>query len=136
MNSAFRKALAINEVGSVDTILKRFRPTVGMNEGDHEALTKTLKSTSQMPVTGETDEIIIDLSDGKNIHVTEFNRSYFELYFNIDIEVFQGKFPILPTDALSEWLTGEAIWTDWTEIPAFVDIAKITYFFKIGRAHV
>jgi hypothetical protein len=61
MNSAFRKALAINEVGSVDTFLKRFRPTVRMNEGDHEALTKTLKSTSQMPVTGESDEIIIDL---------------------------------------------------------------------------
>jgi hypothetical protein len=75
-----------------------------MNEGDHEALTKTLKSTFQMPVTGETDEIIIDLSDGKNIHVTGFNRSYFELYFNIDIDVFQGRFPILPTDALPEWL--------------------------------
>jgi hypothetical protein len=45
-----------------------------------------------MPVTGETDEIIIDLSDGKNIHITEFIRSYFELYFNIDIDVFQGDF--------------------------------------------
>jgi hypothetical protein len=112
MNSAFRKALAINEVGSVDTILKPFRPSVGMNEGNHETLTKTLKSTSQMPVVGETDEIIIDLSDGKNIHVTEFYRSYFELYFNIDIDVFQGKFPILPTDALPEWLDGEATWTD------------------------
>jgi hypothetical protein len=76
MNSAFRKAIAINEVGSVDTILKRFRPTVGMNEGDYITITKTLKSTSQMPVTGETDEIVIDLSDGKNIHVAEFNRSY------------------------------------------------------------
>jgi hypothetical protein len=97
MNSAFRKALAINEVGSLDTILKRFSLTVGMNEGNNEALTKTLKSTSQMPVTGETDEIIIDLSDGKNIYVTEFNRSYFELYFNINIDVFQGRFPILPT---------------------------------------
>jgi hypothetical protein len=42
MNSAFRKALAINEVGSVDTILKRFRPTVRMNEKNHEALIKTL----------------------------------------------------------------------------------------------
>jgi hypothetical protein len=100
-----------------------------MNEGDHEALTKTLKSISQMPVVGETDEIIIDLSDGKNIHVTEFNRSYFELYFNIDIDVFQVRFPILPTDALPEWLDGEATWTDWSTIPAFVDIAKITYFF-------
>jgi hypothetical protein len=126
MNSAFRKALAINEVGSVDTILKRFRPTVGMNEGNHETLTKTLKSTSQMPVTGETDEIIIDLSDGKNIHIIE---SYFELYFNIDIDVFQGRFPILPTDALPEWLEGETSWTNWTEVPAFVDIAKITYLF-------
>jgi hypothetical protein len=61
-----------------------------------------------MLVTGETDEIIIDLSDGKNIHVTEFNISYFELYFNIDIDVFQRRFPILPTDALPELLTGEA----------------------------
>jgi hypothetical protein len=81
-----------------------------------------------MPVTGETDEIIIDLSDEKNIHVTEFNRSYFELYFNIDIDTFQGRFPILPTDALPEWLDGEAAWDDWTAVPAFVDIAKITYF--------
>jgi hypothetical protein len=123
MNSVFRKALAKNEVGSADTILKRFC------QPDHKALTKTLKSTSQMPVSGETDEIIIDLSNGKNIHVTEFNWSYFELYINIDIDVFQGKFPILPTDALPEWLTGEATWTDWSEIPAFVDTVKITYFF-------
>jgi hypothetical protein len=48
MNSAFRKALAINEVGSADTILKRFRPTVGMNERDHESLPKILKSASQV----------------------------------------------------------------------------------------
>jgi hypothetical protein len=82
-----------------------------------------------MPVTGETDEIIIDLSDGKNIHVIEFNHSYFELYFNIDIDVFQGKFPILPTCALPECLDGEATWTDWTDVPAFVYISKITYFF-------
>jgi hypothetical protein len=43
--------------------------------------------------------------------------------------MFQGRFPILLTDALPEWLTGEAAWTDWTEIPEFVDIAKITYLF-------
>jgi hypothetical protein len=29
----------------------------------------------------------------------------------MDIDVFQGRFPILPTDALPEWLTGEAAWT-------------------------
>jgi hypothetical protein len=68
-----------------------------MNEGYHEALTKTLKSTSQMPVTGEIDEIIIDLNNGKNIHVTEFNHSYFELYFKINIDVFQGKSDSCPT---------------------------------------
>jgi hypothetical protein len=83
-----------------------------------------------MPVTGETDEIIIDLSDGKNIHVTEFNRSYFELYFNIDIDMFQGRFPILPTNVLPD---GLATWTDWTSIPVFVDIAKITYFFIVFK---
>jgi hypothetical protein len=64
---------------------------------------------SYLPVTGETDEINIDISDGKNIHATEFNRSYFELYFNIDIDVFQGRFPILPTNVLPEWLDGTAI---------------------------
>jgi hypothetical protein len=57
INSTFRKALAINEVGSVDTVLKRFSQTVGMNEGKHETLTITLKSTSQMPVTGETEVV-------------------------------------------------------------------------------
>jgi hypothetical protein len=72
-----------------------------MNEGDHEALTKTY-------------EIIIDLSDGKNTHVVEFNRSYFELYFNTDIDMFQGRFLILSTNDLPEWLDGEATWTDWT----------------------
>jgi hypothetical protein len=127
MNSAFRKALAINEVRSVDKILKRFRPTAGMNEGANKTLTKTLKSTSHMPVTGETDEIIIDLSDGKNIHVTELNRSYFELYFNIDIDMFQGRFPILPTDALPEWLTGEATWTDWSTMSIFQKCERIRF---------
>jgi hypothetical protein len=97
MNLAFRKAIAINEVGSIDTILKPFRLSVGMNEGNHKTLTKTLKSTSQMPIVKETNEIIIDLSDGKNIHVTQFNPSYFELYFNVGIDVFQGRFSILPT---------------------------------------
>jgi hypothetical protein len=46
MNSAFCKVLGINEVGSEDTILKRFHLTGGMNECNHETLTKTLKSTS------------------------------------------------------------------------------------------
>jgi hypothetical protein len=53
MNSAFRKAITINEVGSVDTILKKFRPSVGMNEGAHEAITKTVKSLTQVPVYGK-----------------------------------------------------------------------------------
>jgi hypothetical protein len=43
--------------------------------------------------------------------------------------VFQRKFLVLPTNALPEWLTGTAIWTNWTNIPTFVDIAKITHFF-------
>jgi hypothetical protein len=35
MNSAFRKAIAINEVGSIDTILKKFCPS-GRTRSDHE----------------------------------------------------------------------------------------------------
>ena len=129
MNSAFRKAIAINEVGSVDTILKRFAPTVGMNEGAHEAITKTVKSITQMPVHGETDDIVIDLSDSKNLHVTEFNRSYFELYLDFTIDLFQGTFPVLPTNAKPDFIGGEEVWTNWATVPALQDIAKVTYFF-------
>jgi hypothetical protein len=129
MNSVFRKALTINEICSVDTILKRFRPTVGMNEGDPEALTKTLKSTSQMPVTRETDEIIIDLNDERNIHITEFNQSYFEIYFNIYIDMFQGRFPILPTNTAPAWLNNTGHWTNCNTIPAY----SFLFFFYFSK---
>jgi hypothetical protein len=129
MHSSFQKEIAINTVGSVDSILKRFSPTVGMNEGAHEAITKTIKSISQMPVHGETDDIVIDLTDSKNIHVCEFNRSYFELYLDFTIDLFQGTFPILPTNARPSFIPADEEWTNWTTVPALVDIAKVTYFF-------
>jgi hypothetical protein len=43
--------------------------------------------------------------------------------------MFQRRFPILPTNDLPEWLDALAVWEDWIAVPAFVDIAKITYFF-------
>jgi hypothetical protein len=129
MNSSFRKLIAINQVGSVDSILKSFRPKVGMNEGSGEALSKTIKSLSQMPVYGETDDIIIDLTDSKNIHVAEFNRSYFELHLDFTIDLFQGLFHILLTNAHPDFLNNTEWWTDWSTILALVDIAKITFLF-------
>jgi hypothetical protein len=130
MNSSFRKVIAINEVGSVDTILKKFRPTVGMNEGAHKSLSKTIKSISQMPVYGETDDIVMDLTDSKNVHVCEFNRSFFELYLDITVDLFQGQFPLLPTDVHPEDLVGDGeSWTNWATIPSLIDVAKVTYFF-------
>jgi hypothetical protein len=44
MDSAFLKVTAINQVCNVDTILRRFTPQVGINEGAHEAISKTIKS--------------------------------------------------------------------------------------------
>jgi hypothetical protein len=130
MNSAFQKAVAINQVGSVDTILRRFSPQVGMNEGAHESINKTVKSVSQMPVLGETDDIIIDLTDSKNIDVCEFNRSYFELYLDFTLDLFQGKFPLLPTDVHPDELVGSVeTWTNWSTNPVLQDIAKTTFFF-------
>jgi hypothetical protein len=38
-----------------------------MNEGAHEYLTKLIKSISQMPVHGETYDIIIVLTECKNV---------------------------------------------------------------------
>jgi hypothetical protein len=130
MNSAFRKAIAINEVGSIDIILKKYRPSVGMNEGAHEAITKTVKSLTQVPVYGETDEILIDLTDSKNIHVCEFNRSYFELYLDFIVKLFQDEFPILETNARPIDTVGAGNnWTDWTSEQSLENIAKIIYFF-------
>jgi hypothetical protein len=98
MNITFLKAATTNSVDNIDSILRRFAPEVGLNEEAHEAIVKTTKSISQMPVHGETEDIIKDLIDSKNIHVCEFNRSYFELYFDITINLFQGAFPLISTD--------------------------------------
>jgi hypothetical protein len=65
-----------------------------------------------MPVHGETDDIVINLSDSKNVHVCEFNRSYFELYLHFDIDLFQGNFPLLPFNAHPSDLVGDD--EDWT----------------------
>jgi hypothetical protein len=101
-----------------------------MNERANESLSKTIKSISQMPVHGETDDIIIDLTDSKNVHVCEFNMSFLESYLDITIDLFQGQFPLLPTNAHPDSLVGdEETWKNWTTIPALVDIAKVTYFF-------
>jgi hypothetical protein len=129
MNSSFRKAIAINKVGSVDTILKKFHASVGMNEGAHEWLTKTIKSISQMPVHGETDDILIDLTDNKMSMSVNLIDHFFELYLEFTIDLFQGEFPILPKIAHPDELVGEdEEWTNWANVPALVDIAKITYF--------
>jgi hypothetical protein len=84
-----------------------------------------------MPVYGETDEIIIDLTDSKNIHVSEFNRSHFELYLNFTIDLFQGQFPVIlptyfPAGVVGSNPEGSS---DWKTIPAFANLAKMTYFF-------
>jgi hypothetical protein len=129
MDSSFRKLFAINQVGSVDSIFKSFRPKVGMSEGSGEAISKTIKSLSQMLVYGETDDIVIDSTDSKNIHISVFNRSYFELHLDFTIDVFQGLFLPLAIYARQDWIGAAEDWTDWTTKPALVNIAKITYFF-------
>jgi hypothetical protein len=85
-----------------------------------------------MQVHSETDDITIDLTDSKNIHITKFNRSYFELFFDFEIDLFQGIFPILDTNRRPTWLLVIDAWTDWKTIPALVDIAKITYLFIVS----
>jgi hypothetical protein len=128
-SSTLRKELALQQIGSVDSILKQYKPVFSLNEGSHETVTKTVKSVSQMPVHGQTDDIIIDLTDSKNIHVSEFNRSYFELYLDFTIDVSQGTFPLLPTTERPGFLPDTEQWTNWTTVPSLVDIAKVTYFF-------
>jgi hypothetical protein len=88
-----------------------------MNEGAHETISKTINFITQIPVRCETDDIIINLTDSKNIHICEFNGNYFELYFDMEIDLFQGNFPLLPTNARPEELIGDPTisaeaWTD------------------------
>jgi hypothetical protein len=52
----------------------------------------------------------------------------------MEIDLFQGNFPLLPTTERPDDLIGEPtanpeMRTDWTTKPVLVDIAKITFFF-------
>jgi hypothetical protein len=52
----------------------------------------------------------------------------------MEIDLFQGNFPIIPTNARPDELIGEPSgtpeeWTDWTTEQILEDIAKITFFF-------
>jgi hypothetical protein len=52
------------------------------------------------------------------------------LYLDFTVDLFQGQFPLLPTNAHPEELVGDGEdWVNWTLVPSLVDIAKITYFF-------
>jgi hypothetical protein len=134
MNAHLRKELALHVVGSVDTILGQYAPKIGINEGDNKYFIKTIPSPTQKPYYGKNTDITIPLTDS-NVDVVEFNKSYFTL--NLDIQLdFDPGFPVLPLEG-KEWMTtlnpllnptAEG-GTAWTENPVCVNLAKMTYFF-------
>jgi hypothetical protein len=134
MNAHLRKELALNAIGSVDTILGQFAPKIGINEGDNKYFIKTIPSPTQKPYYGKNTDITIPFTDS-NVDVIEFNKSYFTL--NLDIQIdFNPNFPLIPPEGLP-WVyllnfisnfTTE-IGMKWIDHEVMIELAKMTYFF-------
>jgi hypothetical protein len=134
MDSAIRKMLAIDRVGSVKDVLSKFNPKVTQNEGSHDYITKTIDSPTPKPYFGKQTEIHIPFTD-HNINVVEFTKSFFTLLLQIEVYFPQG--PPFFTSYIQEqlvrknpeWATVLANDRDWFEDPKLVALAKAKFFF-------
>ncbi|MDR0831400.1 MAG: hypothetical protein LBM99_00710, partial [Bacillales bacterium] len=81
MLNQIHKILALNEVGSVNQLLQKFDPKLGINEGIGKYSYLTVESTTPKPYT-QSQEINIPLTNS-NVDIVEFHRSFFTL--NIDL---------------------------------------------------
>jgi hypothetical protein len=80
MQNNIHKILALNEVGSVNHLLQKFDPTLGVNEGVGKYSYLSVESTSPKPYTQPT-EITIPLTNS-NVDIVEFHRSFFTLWID------------------------------------------------------
>jgi hypothetical protein len=81
MQNNLQKILALNEVGSVNQLLQKFDPKVGVIEGIGKYSYLSVESTSPKPYTQPT-EITIPLTNN-NVDIVEFHRSFFTLWLGV-----------------------------------------------------
>ncbi|GHU24399.1 hypothetical protein FACS189472_17380 [Alphaproteobacteria bacterium] len=86
MQNNLHKILALNEVGSVNQLLQKFDPKLGVVEGIGKYSYLSVESTSPKPYTQPT-EITIPLTNS-NVDVVEFHRSFFTLWLNVWLNVW------------------------------------------------
>jgi hypothetical protein len=85
MLNTMQKILALNEIGSVNQLLQKFDPKIGINEGIGKYSYLDVESTSPKPYTQAT-EITIPLTNS-NVDIVEFHRSFFTLVFDMWLNV-------------------------------------------------
>jgi hypothetical protein len=85
MQNNLHKILALNEVGSVNQLLQKFDPKLGVNEGIGKYSYLSVESTSPKPYTQPT-EITIPLTNS-NVDIVEFHRSFFTLWIDVWLNV-------------------------------------------------
>ncbi|GHU18254.1 hypothetical protein FACS189472_06310 [Alphaproteobacteria bacterium] len=86
MQNNLHKILALNEVGSVNQLLQKFDPKLGVVEGIGKYSYLSVESTSPKPYTQPT-EITIPLTNS-NVDVVEFHRSFFTLWLDVWLNVW------------------------------------------------
>ncbi|GHU18849.1 hypothetical protein FACS189472_07770 [Alphaproteobacteria bacterium] len=86
MQNNLHKILALNEIGSVNELLQKFDPKLGVVEGIGKYSYLSVESTSPKPYTQPT-EIVIPLTNS-NVDIVEFHRSFFTLFIDICLNVW------------------------------------------------
>jgi hypothetical protein len=83
MLHSVNKILTLNEVGSVNQILQKNDPKLGIREGVGQYSYLYVESTTPKPYT-QSQEISIPLTDS-NVDIVEFHRSFFTL--NVEVSL-------------------------------------------------
>jgi hypothetical protein len=142
-----QKLVAFQQPGSVNELLmSKYSFKLPMNEGDNKYMIKTVISPSILPILKDTD-ITVFLTD-PNMHIIEFQNSYFTLELTIDV-IFSGGFPLFfgdkpdfipnfddPDEVYPKW---KDLYTStsppansfdkWIESPIYQDLAKMQFIF-------
>jgi hypothetical protein len=83
MINSVSKILTLNEIGSVNQILQKNDPKLGIRESVGQYSYLYVESTTPKPYT-QSQEITIPLTDS-NVDIVEFHRSFFTLNVKVTL---------------------------------------------------
>ncbi|GHU23816.1 hypothetical protein FACS189472_16790 [Alphaproteobacteria bacterium] len=129
MQNYAAKFLALNEVGTVNSILQKFDPKLGIQEGIGKYSYLSVESTSPKPYVGNC-EIVIKLTD-PNVDIVEFHRSFFVLEMDID-GIMQTKNTTIDCPNTDIIMNEPPAWSVLTLLPYWLPLVKKSDLFFIG----